>query len=44
MPIFDYARGTAFFDLNRQLYSPLCLAVALGLIATLPPGLMNASR
>jgi hypothetical protein len=45
-PIFDYACGTAFFDLNRQIYSPLCLAIALGLIVAYPPGLMtlNAPR
>jgi hypothetical protein len=43
-PIFDYARGTAFFDLNRQIYSPLCLAIALGLIVTYPPGLGNMAR
>jgi hypothetical protein len=43
-PIFEYARGAAFFDLNRQIYSPLCLTVAFGLIVTYPPGLQNAVR
>lgn len=43
-PIFDYARGTPFFDLNRQIYSPLCLAIALGLIASYPAGPFNAGR
>lgn len=34
-PVFEYARGTPFFDLNRLYYSPLCLAVALGLVVNL---------
>ena len=43
-PIFDYARGTPFFDLNRQIYSPLCPAIALGLIASYPSGPFNVAR
>ena len=35
-PVFDYARGTPFFDLNRQIYAPLCLLIAAGLIADFP--------
>ena len=35
-PIFEYARGTAFVDLNRQMYSPLCLAIALALVLDFP--------
>jgi hypothetical protein len=35
-PIFDYARGTPFFDLNRLYYAPLCLLIAAGLIAQFP--------
>ena len=34
--IFDYARATAFFELNRQIYAPLCLAIALGLVLDFP--------
>ena len=41
-PFFDYARDTPFFDLNRQLYSPLCLAIAAGLMVTYPPGVTRA--
>lgn len=40
-PIFDYARGTAFFDLNRQIYAPLCLALALGLVLDFPRNLIS---
>jgi len=35
--VFDYARGTPFFDLNRQIYAPLCLTIALGLVIDAPP-------
>jgi hypothetical protein len=30
-PIFDAAQSTAFFDLNRMFYGPLCLALGAGL-------------
>jgi hypothetical protein len=33
---FDYARGTPFFDLNRQYYAPLCLVIAAGLALDFP--------
>ena len=33
-PIFDYARGTPFYSLNRAYYSPLCLLIAAGFAAT----------
>lgn len=33
---FDYAQGTPFFNLNRQIYSPLCLALAVGLVFDFP--------
>lgn len=32
-PIFRYAEGTPFARLNRRAYGPLCLAIALGLLA-----------
>jgi hypothetical protein len=31
--IFRYAEGTPFARLNRRAYGPLCLAIALGLLA-----------
>jgi hypothetical protein len=31
-PVFRYAEGTAFVQLNRRAYGPLCLAIALGLL------------
>ena len=31
--IFDYARGSSFFELNRTCFSPLCLAIAAALTA-----------
>jgi hypothetical protein len=34
--IFEYARGTPFFDLNRLYYAPLCLIIAAGLAVTFP--------
>jgi len=42
--IFDYSRGTAFFDLNRHIYAPLCLALAVGLVFDYPGGLGNVLR
>lgn len=38
-PIFNYAKGTPFYELNRRYYAPLCLIVAAGLIANYPQGL-----
>jgi hypothetical protein len=35
-PIFEYARGTPFFELNRLYYAPLCLAIAAGLAINFP--------
>ena len=32
-PLFRYAEGTPFATLNRRAYGPLCLAIALGLLA-----------
>jgi hypothetical protein len=32
-PVFRYAEGTPFAGLNRRAYGPLCLAIALGLLA-----------
>lgn len=32
-PVFRYAEGTPFVRLNRRAYGPLCLAIALGLLA-----------
>lgn len=32
-PVFRYAEGTPFARLNRRAYGPLCLAIALGLLA-----------
>lgn len=31
--IFDYAKGTPFYDLNLVFYSPLCLCIGAALIA-----------
>lgn len=31
--IFDYAKGTPFFNLNRLYYAPLCLLIAAGIAA-----------
>jgi len=31
--VFRYAEGTPFMRLNRRAYGPLCLAIALGLLA-----------
>jgi hypothetical protein len=35
-PIFEYARGTPFFDLNRLYFAPLCLIIAAGLALNVP--------
>ena len=32
-PVFRYAEGTPFATLNRRAYGPLCLAIALGILA-----------
>lgn len=40
--VFEYARGTPFFELNRQYYAPLCLLIAGGLAMNFPPGLGRA--
>ena len=31
--VFDYAKGTPFYDLNLVFYSPLCIAIGVALIA-----------
>lgn len=35
-PVFEYARGTPFFALNRFYYAPLCLLIAAALAADFP--------
>lgn len=35
-PLFDYARGAPFYELNRLYYAPLCLAIAAALTADFP--------
>jgi len=35
-PIFEYARGAPFFELNRLYYAPLCLLIAAGLAFDFP--------
>ena len=35
-PVFEYARGTPFFGMNRLYYAPLCLGIAAALIANFP--------
>lgn len=37
-PLAESARGTAFYELDRILYAPLCLALAAGLVGV---GLMK---
>ena len=37
-PVFRYAEGTPFYDLNRRYYSPLCMILAALLIVDYPPG------
>jgi len=32
-PVFRYAEDTPFWRLNRRAYGPLCLAIALGILA-----------
>jgi hypothetical protein len=32
-PLVLSARGTAFYELDRMLYAPLCLGLAAGLVA-----------
>lgn len=34
--VFEYARGTPFFELNRLYYAPLCLVIAAAFAADLP--------
>jgi hypothetical protein len=41
-PVFDYARETPFFELNRRYYAPLCLLISLGLVLSFPSGLGRA--
>ncbi len=41
-PIFNYARQTPFFVLNRRYYAPLCLLIAAGLVVDFPPGADHA--
>ena len=41
-PVFNYARGTPFFELNRRYYAPLCLLIAAVLVFDYPPGLNGA--
>lgn len=35
-PVFEYARGAPFFELNRVYYAPLCLAIAVALLLDFP--------
>jgi hypothetical protein len=35
-PVFEYARGAPFFELNRLYYAPLCLLIAAGLAINAP--------
>jgi hypothetical protein len=37
-PVFEYARGRPFFELNLWLYAPLCLAIATLLLLDFPRG------
>ena len=37
--VFNYARPTPFYTLNRRYYAPVCLILAGGLIADFPPGI-----
>ena len=37
--VFDYARSTPFYTVNRRYYAPLCIGIALGLIVDFPAGL-----
>lgn len=40
-PVFNYARGTPFFEMNRLYYAPLCLAIAAGFVADFPRALLR---
>jgi len=35
-PVFEYARGRPFFELNLKLYAPLCLLIAALFALDLP--------
>lgn len=35
-PVFEYARGRPFFDLNLWLYAPLCLLIAALFVLDFP--------
>lgn len=37
-PVFDYARGRPFFELNLWLYAPLCLLIATLYVIDFPRG------
>jgi hypothetical protein len=37
--VFDYARATPFYTLNRRYYAPLCIALAIALVVDFPAGL-----
>jgi hypothetical protein len=37
--VFDYARSTPFYTLNRRYYAPVCLLLAAGLVADFPAGI-----
>jgi Protein of unknown function (DUF3995) len=43
-PVFGYARGTPFYDLNRKYYSPLCVIIAVLLIVDYPSGFENLAQ
>ena len=32
--VFNYSRGTRFYELNRRYYAPLCLLIAVGIAAS----------
>ncbi len=42
--VFDYARPTPFYTLNRRYYAPVCLILAIGLIADFPPDIDQFQR
>lgn len=35
-PVFEYARGQPFFDLNLRIYAPLCLVIAALFVLDFP--------
>jgi len=39
--VFEYARGTPFFEMNRLYYAPLCLLIAAGLTLNFPAVRLN---